>query len=155
MPGAQPRLTARLVRELCERIKAGAFEQVAAESLGVPFALYRSWLARGRRAGAGRFYRQLAQDVRQALAHARFMAESALRTEAPKVWLLSGPGRETRELPGWTAPARPRQQTEAERLDVFSHPEVVALLNDIAKVLLPFPEARTAVLRILDAGANA
>jgi hypothetical protein len=147
MPGL--RLTAQLVRDLADRIKAGAFEQVAAESLGVPFEMYRTWLARGRQPRAGKLYRQLYQGVRQARAHARLMAETELRKEAPKVWLLHGPGRQTSDLPGWTSPTRARPDGEAEKLDVFRHPEVMALINAITAALAPFPEAREAVIRLL------
>ena len=43
-----PRLTAALLAEICTRIKAGAFEQVAVESLGVLFATYQDWLRQAR-----------------------------------------------------------------------------------------------------------
>jgi hypothetical protein len=151
MPGPRLRLTPQLVNDLCYRIKAGAFEQVAAESLGVPFDVYRGWLTRGRRAQTSSVYRQLFRGVQQARAHARLMAEMELRKAAPKVWLLHGPGRETTNLPGWTAPARARLDHTSERLDVFRHPQIVALLRAITAALAPFPEARAAVLRVLEA----
>jgi hypothetical protein len=148
MPGARPRLTRRLILELAERIKAGAFEQVAAESLGVPFALYQDWLARGRGARAGGLCRDLVREVRQARAHARLMAEMDLRTKAPKVWLLNGPGKETAELPGWSAPARPRAEG-GQQLNALEHPEVVALLGAVVQALTPFPAQREAVLKAI------
>jgi hypothetical protein len=150
MPGPRPPLTPQLIQDLVERIKAGAFEQVAAESLGVPFALYQDWLARGGRPRARPPYRELFAAVRQARAHARLMAEMDLRSSAPKVWLLHGPGRETTDAPGWSSPTRPRRGGPAEPLNVLRHPEVVALINEIVEALQPYPEARDAVLRRLD-----
>ena len=147
MPGARPRLTPKLIRDLVERIKAGAYEEVAAESLGVPIERYKGWLERGQDARARGIYRQLFEAVRQARAHARFMAEMDLRTKAPKVWLLNGPGRETRDLPGWTAPAKPRPDRDRE-LNVFEHPEIIALLNLIRETLVPFADAFAALVQV-------
>jgi hypothetical protein len=149
MPGARPRLTAQLIGDLCDRVKAGAYEQVAAESLGVPFALYQQWLARGEGRRARSPYRDLVRAMQQARAHARLMAETDMRANNPKVWLLHGPGKETEALPGWTALARPRPGGEAEPLNVLLHPEIVALFNAVLEALLPHPEAHAAVLRLL------
>jgi hypothetical protein len=149
MPGTRPRLTRQLIGELAERIKAGAYEQVAAESLGVPPAVYRGWLARGQTGRARGLCRDLWEAVRQARAHARFMAEMDLRTKAPKVWLLHGPGRETAELPGWTSPARPRPAGDGQGLSALEHPEVLALLDTVRQALVPFPEARVVLLTAL------
>ena len=153
MDGARPRLTPQLIRDLSERIKGGAFEQVAAESLGVPFDLYQRWLARGRQPRGPRRCRELVRAVRQAKAHARLMAEMDLRANAPKVWLLHGPGKETASLPGWSTPSRAHAADPKAPFDPLQHPEVVALFKAIDEALVPFPEARAAVLRVVNAAA--
>jgi hypothetical protein len=151
MPATRPRLTPQLIAELSSRIKSGAFEQVAAESLNLPFDLYQRWLARGQGEKARGLYRDLVQAVQQARAHARLMAEMDLRSKNPKVWLLHGPGKETDDLPGWTAPARPRPGGDGAPLNVLLHPEIVALFRAVLEALRPYPEAHAAVLRLVAA----
>jgi hypothetical protein len=150
MSDPPPELTPRLIEELAERIKAGAFEEVAAELLGVPLLLYRHWLARGEGPGARGPCRDLLRAVRQARAQARLLAEMDLRRDAPKVWLLNGPGKDTTDLPGWAAPPRPREHGREAPLNPLEHPEVVALMSAVMEALLPFPDARAAVLNVLD-----
>jgi hypothetical protein len=110
-------------QRMLNSIRAGAFSWVAAESLGIPAETFCRWLSRGARERRGRF-RQLCQDVRQAQAYARLVAEVKVYESDPEAWLRLWPGRgkkriapvrrarnkrtgEVRELqaiplPGWT-----------------------------------------------------
>ena len=103
-----PRLTATLIQEIATLLHGGAFEQVAVESQGVPFAVYQEWLRRGRRKGSRGLVRQLALRVMQAKADARVVPETKLREDDAKVWLLHGPGRDTPDQAGWGTAARRR-----------------------------------------------
>src|SRR5207248_1031056 len=76
-----PRLTAKLIQEIATRVHGGAFEQVAVESQGVPFAVYQEWLRRGRRKGSRGLVRQLALRVMQAKAAARVVPETTMRED--------------------------------------------------------------------------
>lgn len=107
--------TTQLQDELCKLLRAGAYEHVAAELVGVPYRRYKRWLQQGRSKDAPETYRNFVKEVRQAKAHARFMAESELRRKQPRYWLLHGPGRETEQRPGWTAP--PRLSTDQNKTD--------------------------------------
>jgi hypothetical protein len=142
-----PRLTTFLIAEVCQRIKAGAFEQVAAESLGIPYATFQGWLRRGRGQRGGRLYRELAKAVPQAQAHARFMAEMQLRREDAKAWLLNGPGRETGAQQGWGSAARGRGRSQAA--DGEQRQLLLDLCTLALETLAPFPEARTALAETL------
>ena len=99
------KLTAETIKELGDRIKAGAFEQMAVQSLGISLETYQKWLnTKGGRRNS--LPQQLRDEVMRARAHARLMAEMQLRTKEPKSWLLNGPGKPTAELPGWTSPVK-------------------------------------------------
>jgi hypothetical protein len=137
------RLTTKLIRDLCGYIRGGAFEQVACEALGVPEELFRDWLARGQGRQARGLVRELACQVRQARALARVKPEMDMRTEQPQLWLLQGPGKETPDSPGWSAPPRSAGATAApaDRTDTELVDFIVALLQ----ALRPFPDARAAV----------
>jgi hypothetical protein len=141
------RLTPALIADVCQRIKAGAFEQVAVESLGIAYARFQKWLQRGRRPRAGRLCRQLAQAVLQARAHARLMAEMQLRAEDTKAWLLSGPGRDSAAQEGWGSAAaaqRPGSTNDQGAIQEWFLEFCAALLA----ALEPFPEARAAVVEV-------
>jgi hypothetical protein len=154
MPAARPELTPQLIRDLCERIRAGAFEHVAAESLGVPATLYQRWLARGRARDAPRRYRELRQAVCQARGQARLMAEMDMRANDPKSWLLHGPGRDTAGRPGWTAAARPRPDEDTTVPNVLLHQEMMDLLHRLREGLLDLPDAQALVDRLLAAARS-
>jgi hypothetical protein len=142
------RLTLSLVAAVCERIKAGAFEQVAVESLGISYVKFQDWLRRGQQRRAGRLCRQLAQEVPQARAHARFIAEMRLREEDTKSWLLNGPGRQTADRDGWgSAGAAGREREAADKAQFRA--QWLDLCALVLQALTPFPEARAAVVEIL------
>ncbi len=141
----RPRLTPELIRDLCHRIRAGAFEHVASESLGVPVEVYQQWLARGLQPRAGKIYRELYRSVRQARAHARCMAEMAMRSDNPRTWLLHGPGKETEAVPGWSSSPRAASLAAAGE----QRAELLAVIAAVYQALRPFPDARQAVLAAL------
>lgn len=133
-------MTPQLIRDLSERIRAGAYDHVAAESLGIPYEVYRAWLARGRQPRSRGLYRRLYQAILQARAQARLLAEMDMRRRHPRDWLLHSPGRETADLPGWSGTVPPTPPvTPAALLHDPLFPQFLALLDD---VLRDFPEAR-------------
>jgi hypothetical protein len=143
----RPRLTPQLAKELCERIKAGAFEHVASESLGIPVDVYQRWLARGRGPQASRTYREFYEGIQQAKAHARLMAEMAMRTDNPRTWLLHGPGKETASTAGWSAsPRAALAKSSAQQ----QRAELLAVIAVVYRALQPFTDARLAVAQELD-----
>lgn len=141
------RLTRKLIRELGERIRAGAYEHVAAESLGVPYSLLQEWHARGLELPPPKpIYRELADAIRAARAHARFMVEMEMRTAQPRYWLLHGPGKETATAPGWTAPVRAAPVTSAAHDDAE---RVADVCTKVLDALVGHPEIRAKVAAAL------
>jgi hypothetical protein len=135
------RLTAELLTEICTRLKAGAFDQVAVESLGVPFEVFQGWMRKGQLKGQRPLYRQLVEAVCQARAQARLLAEMKMRDEDTKVWLLQGPGRETAQKAGWGTGGRlgPAEDTK-------QHDQIWDLCTFLLEALAAFPEARAAAV---------
>lgn len=141
------RLTPELMEEICQKIKAGAFEFVAAEFLSVPREVYLDWLDKAQGKNARNIYRQFFHAVRQAKAHARLMAETALRQENPRIWLLHGPGRETPQTPGWSATP---SAANAGRNESELRAEILNVVTVIYSALKDLPNIRTKVAEDLD-----
>src|SRR5262249_40953581 len=94
--------------------------------------------------------RQFWLKVARAQAEIRARMEIAAKAD-PKFWLRFGPGKEGGGQRGWGAAAkRPRK----ERKQADWHPEFFQLLGQIAKRLAPMPEARQAILDLLDQMPN-
>jgi hypothetical protein len=148
MSKPQVRLTAELIEAICTRIKAGAFEWVAVESLGVPQFVYQEWLNHARRSQRLSKYHRLATKVMQARAQARLRAEMEVRDKDVKVWLLQGPGRETATHEGWGPAAKPAAGAESAEHRV----RLGELCHLLLRALAPFPEARAAVAKMLESG---
>jgi hypothetical protein len=146
MPTPQVRLTAELIEAICARIKAGAYEWVAVESLGIPRFVYQEWINNARRSRRRSVYQGLAAKVMQARAQARLRAEMEVRDKDVKVWLLQGPGRETATHEGWGPAAKPAASAESTGHRV----RLGELCNLVLKALGPFPEARAAVAKMLE-----
>ena len=144
-----PRLSAALILEICTRLRAGTFEQVAVESVGVPYALFQEWLRRGRQPRSRGLLRQLALAVMEAKAFARLSPETEIRKNDAKVWLLHGPGRDTPEQAGWGTAARPRTAGQADELAEFKA-FVWELVAVVLEALTPYPEARQKVAEAID-----
>lgn len=137
-------LTPKIERQIAAFIRAGGFPHVAAEAAGIPRAVFEDWLARSQVPRASKKLKSLYQAVVQAKAQARLTVEIQTLQEKPMDWLKSGPGRETADTPGWTAPARPRTEKRQET-DLLANPELQQLLRALLDVLTPFPDARAAV----------
>lgn len=83
-------------------IKLGAYDHVAAQALGVRAETFARWMRKGSRKSAPKLYRQFYDDISQAKAQARLLAEVQVKQDDPKYWLRIGPGRTKENLPGWT-----------------------------------------------------
>jgi hypothetical protein len=138
-------------RMILAAIRAGAFPRVAAEVAGLPGEVLDHWMqaSRRRRGRPPRAIRAFLQRVRQAVAHARLTAEWEVRQKDPKFWLCHGPGRETKNAPGWTAVPKPAF-APGGALDVLASPEGHRLCALILRALAAFPDARAAVAAALD-----
>lgn len=139
------RLTETLIDRICQSIRAGAYAHVAAEMAGVPAAMFADWLRRGNGPRSRGLYRRLASEVRQARAHARFMAESRVRIDAPLKWLLHGPGRETAERAGWSAPTR--SPSRQDRFDCFE--QLQRIVQAVSNAAGDDPTVRQFLARLL------
>jgi hypothetical protein len=82
-------------------IRAGAFARGAAQAMGIAPETFSRWLTRGLQQRRG-IYRQFRQDVEQAQAQSRCVAEMRVYRENPLAWLRLGPGRSRPGVPGWT-----------------------------------------------------
>jgi hypothetical protein len=141
-------LTLRLLERICAFIRAGAYPLEAAEAAGVPAAVFRRWLARSghRRRGP---QAQLGPAVCEALATARVFVEAGVFKEDPLAWLKHGPGKETPDRPGWSAPARARSPHDGRPADDLHNPALQEWFAAILQALAPYPEARVAVAAAL------
>lgn len=142
------RLTPAFIHEVSDRIRAGAFDHVACESLGVPFARFQKWLALGQRKKPARLPRLLWEAVRQARAGARLVPEIALRRDEPRTWLLQGPGKDTGDAAGWSTPVKPTSEKDTGSATIPE--EFFALFRLLLDVLNAFPGAREAVIAAID-----
>jgi hypothetical protein len=112
---------------------------VAADAAGVSRRVFIGWIRRGEGRHAREPWRSFAREVRQAVAQARLLSELAVCKKDPRFWLSHGPGKETAELNGWTAPVRP-QPSQASREDPLE--ACRALCTWVMEALAPYPEAR-------------
>jgi hypothetical protein len=137
-------LTASLVHQIAAFVRAGGFPHMAAEAAGVPREVFADWLRRGQEGRGPALYRDLVHEVRQAHAQARLAAEVAAQSDRPLDWLKSGPGRETADYPGWTAPARavPAERAPA---DPLLDRRVQEAFRFLLQSLAGHPEVRTSI----------
>jgi hypothetical protein len=141
------RLTPEIENHILARIRAGSFPHVAAQSAGFSEREFAEWMREGRRQRRGRF-RKFWLKVGEAQAFARVRAEIEVREKDVKFWLRYGPGKERPGSAGW-GPAdkkRPGKRRDSQR----SLLELLPLLAEAADALMPWPEARRAVLQIID-----
>ncbi len=142
-------LTPELEEKILAGIRAGGFPHVAAGAFGVPDKLFRKWLRRGTKRKDER-YCAFVRNVARAQATARLNAEIQTHGKDPRLWLRSGPGRETAAAVGWTTFVRPRAR-KARRSGRLLSPAFLRFLADLRNVLAPFPEALDAVTKNLTA----
>lgn len=103
--------------------------------------MFDDWLARGRGPNAEPEYRDFADEVNQAEATARAMAEMKVWETDPKLWLRNGPGRERPGVPGWTttAPAFPPTEEAGSLLEDIRWNR---RLGKLAEAMSEYPEVR-------------
>lgn len=106
MAGRPTLLTSEVQERICDYIRRGAFEWVAAESCGVSQKTFLEWIARGNGTDPDRegnaLYAEFAEQVTKARAEARLNAELAISIDNPKFWLKNGPGKTRHGREGWT-----------------------------------------------------
>ncbi|SRR6266478_2135901 len=143
-------LTPEVERLILGFIRSGGYPWVAAESAGIPRAVFARWLRRGATPGSGSRYRLFYKNVLEAHAQARLSAEIETRKHDPRFWLTHGPGREKANAPGWTNPASGRSANKKEHAGRTFTKEFLRMLDPVLEALVPFPEAREAVAREFD-----
>jgi hypothetical protein len=106
-------LTYPLMQRIVLRLRTGTFDHIAAEAEGIPALKFQEWLRRADGPKPRKIYRDLKHEVMMAKAQARCTAESKMRLDDPRTWLLQGVGKETDRRPGWSrAPnAAPPEKT--------------------------------------------
>ena len=141
-------LTAEVQQQIVALVRAGGFPHVVAVAAGVPVRVFEYWLRCGRAKKPQPLYRDLLEQVEQAQAQARLVAETQALRKAPLSWLRYGPGRQTGRLPGWTDAVKP---PKAERHAFASSVRrTQELVSTMLEALEPFPEARAALAQALD-----
>jgi hypothetical protein len=143
------RLTPEIENQLIQYIRAGGFAWAAAEAAGVPRAVFRRWLARGKR-HRRQPYRRFYENVLQARAQARLAAEIKVREQDPRFWLRHGPGRERPGQPGWTNPVRPAPPRAGGTKLGLDAPQLQQFLADVAAIRDPFPSAADMMVAAAD-----
>lgn len=139
-------LTPELEREIVAYVRAGGYPHAAALAAGVPTHVFEQWLQRGDRPRAPERYRALADAVRKAQGQARLTAEITVHDKRPLDWLKHGPGKQTKDHPGWTGPARAAESRARQTQLLLECPE---MFTQLIAALEPYPEARAAVSEIL------
>jgi hypothetical protein len=148
MSAAHDPYNAAAAEALLLYIRAGAYEDVAAEAAGVPRAVYRHWLARGEGQEAEEPYRTFARRVQAAKAQTRVWAEIQMREKEVRNWLKCGPGKEAPGNPGWSKEAAPATPADG-RGDPLDSPEIDRVWAILDVALIPYPEMRLVVARAL------
>jgi hypothetical protein len=102
--GRRPILTRQLQERICQLIRAGTYDYVAAEAAGISRQTFFDWLRRGEgrsERGTAPAHVKFVAAVRLAQAEARASAEVTVRKMDPK-WWLSRMHRDRTGTPGWT-----------------------------------------------------
>jgi len=90
--------------KICQFIRAGAYDYVAAEASGISRQTFFGWMRRGRAEGdrpSAPIDVKFVSAVREAQAEARASAEATVRKMDPK-WWLSRMHRDKPDAPGWS-----------------------------------------------------
>jgi hypothetical protein len=148
---SKPRLTPEIARQIAAFVRAGGFAEIAAQAAGVPPELWKLWEQLGRKPRGPRKYRILMQQIDEAAAHARLMAEMEVHKTKPDLWLTRGPGKEREGRPGWSGVVKPLiALTDARSVNLLQDPQSAALIQLLLAALAPFPDARKAAVRALN-----
>jgi hypothetical protein len=151
----RPQLTDAVESRILVWIRSGAFPHTAAAAEGIPLEVFEQWLAWGTRKSPPPRprYRRFARQVEQAAAVGRVRAEIKILQKDPKLWLLSGPGRERLDCPGWTSATKPVARPGQRDINLFADPQLAGLLEALLAALAPFPDARRAAVQALEGQA--
>ena len=95
-------LTPELIVEVCDTIRQGAYDYIAAERVGISQATFYGWLVDAAKADADPLKVEFLESVTRAKAEARANAEVAVMKEKPELWLLKGPGKHKPDREGWS-----------------------------------------------------
>lgn len=140
-------LTPALEQVIVSYVRAGGYPHVAAQAAGVSPDVFEQWLQRGEGPRAPARYRAFAEAVRQAQAQSRMAAEMTVHGKRPLDWLKSGPGKQTREQPGWSGPAK---AAEGRTRQTYLLLEMQELFAELVPALEAYPEARRALNEIVE-----
>jgi hypothetical protein len=147
----RPKLTDAVEAKILTWIRSGVYAHVAAEAEGIPWEVFEQWLGWGTRRSPRpiRRYARFAANVREAAAFGRLRAEMKIFEKDAKLWLLSGPGKERQDYPGWSSAAKAIPRRAKGEPDLFADPALAALLEAMLNALEPFPDARRAAVAAL------
>jgi predicted DNA-binding transcriptional regulator AlpA len=97
--GRKTLCTPDTIKRAAAYIRAGAWDHVAAQAVGISKSAFYKWMKWGEegREPWATFYK----EVTEARAIARLRAEVELAKTDPATWLLKGPGRDRPGEPGW------------------------------------------------------
>lgn len=146
-PSLLETMPADLYARMLLYVKLGAFDSVAAGSVGVSPTTFSTWMRRGHEDFAAQVsspYSRLWLDVYHARCQARLMAEVQVKRENPLAWLQRGPGRTLpavvqkesgeeamAELPGWSGgngnALSPSEETNGVNLTINTYGQAVAV----------------------------
>lgn len=101
--GRKTKLDQKLIKAICKHIRAGCFDYIACEAVGIGQRTFYDWLADAEKVDADPLKVQFSQAIARARAEARQDAEARVFTDKPDTWLLRGPGRERPGRPGWAS----------------------------------------------------
>jgi hypothetical protein len=141
-------MTLGMRSQIVAGIRAGGYPHVSAEAWSMPVRVFDDWLKRGAAPRARKPYAEFAEAVREAEAQARLRAEIEVHQAEPKTWLEHGPGRDTADRPGWSAPVRAAARSPQGR-NALLDGELMSLFQTVLQALAPFPEARAQVAAAL------
>jgi hypothetical protein len=150
MPRKGSAPTVVVERQITAFIRAGGFAHVAAEAAGVAREVFEEWLRHADKPRASPRYRRFAAAVRLAVAQARLRAETTALEEKAMDWLKSGPGKETGDSPGWTAPMRANQRPADPVVSALQHADLQPLFAAMLDVLTLYPAARQALAEAVE-----
>ena len=142
------RLTPALREQITAAIRAGGFPHVAAQAFGVSRHSFERWRRLGRSNESEEAFRLFAAAVEEAIGQARLRAEMEIFSEQPRIWLQHGPGRESRQSPGWTVAVKPIARNRSDG-DPFTMPRVMAMLRTVMTALDGHPDAKASVVHAL------
>jgi len=94
------KLTPEVQTLIAKYVRAGAFDYVAAEAVGITAQTFCNWMRWGEKGNPR--YVSFFESITKAHAEARVTAEARVFQERPEAWLGKGPGRSKPGRDGWT-----------------------------------------------------